>query len=297
MSANRQVHDPVLGAVINRVAVLREATDLDVAPLVGGLSNISYVVSADGVQFVVRLAGESGRVLGLDRTQERAALTRAANAGIGPNVVAFLSPEGHCVTRYLAAARSFDAEEFASKETIRRVALRTRDIHSLDPIDGTFDPYDDIRRWLVITDELGVPRPTRLAALLKRVGASKGRLMAGEADPVLCHNDLVYMNFLDGDALWVVDWEYAGMGDRMYDLATIASPLDPDGRELLLGTYFELVDDRIRSDLDAQIDLYLCWNIIWSLVQAVHSEIDFDYLEFAEDRLDRAFGERESASP
>lgn len=282
--------------MIDRVPVLSEAADLDVAPLSGGLSNISYVVSADGEQYVVRLAGASGRALGLDRTQERAALERAAIAGIAPDVVAFLSPEGHCVTRYLAAASSFSVEDFCSEETIRRVALRMRDIHSLDPIDGVFDPYDDIRRRLVITDEGRVPRPTRLAALLERIDASKSRLTA-EVERVLCHNDLVRMNFLDDDSLWVVDWEYAGMGDRMYDLASIAAPLDHAGRELLLGTYFEIVDDQIRSDLEDHIDLYLCWNIVWSLVQVNHSEIDFDYLEFAEARLDRVFGARRSPSP
>jgi len=297
VSANRHAVDPMLRPVIDRVSVMREATDLVVAPLVGGLSNISYLVSADGAKYVVRLAGESGRVLGLDRTQEQAALKRAATAGIAPNVVAFLSPEGHCVTRYLTSARSFSVEKFSSDKTIRRVALRMRDIHSLGPIDGIFDPYDDIRRWLVITDGLCVPRPTRLAALLERVGASEGRLTARDADPVLCHNDLVRPNFLDDDPLWVVDWEYAGMGDRMYDLAAIASPLDHNGRELLLGTYFEIVDDRIRSDLHAFIDVYLCWNVVWSLVQVVHSEIDFDYIKFAESRLDRVFGERQSASP
>lgn len=283
--------------MIDRVPVLREAADLDVVPLDGGLSNISYVVSADGEQYVVRLAGESGLALGLDRTQERAALERAAIAGIAPNVVAFLSPEGHCVTRYLASARSFSVEDFCSEETIRRVALRMRDIHSLDPIDGVFDPHDDIRRWLVITDEGHVPRPTRLAALLERIDASKSRLTTREIEPVLCHNDLVRMNFLDNDALWVVDWEYAGMGDQMYDLASIASPLDDAGRELLLGTYFEIVDDQIRSDLEAHIDLYLCWNVVWSLVQFVHSEIDFDYFEFAETRLDRVFGARQAPAP
>jgi thiamine kinase-like enzyme len=283
--------------VFDRVAVLGEATDITVKHLEGGLSNISYLVSADGAQYVVRLAGESGRALGLDRAHERDALERAARAGIAPTVVAFLSPEGHCVSRYMASARSFSVEEFRSEETIHRVALRVRDIHSLDPIDGVFDPYDDIRRRLVITDELGVPRPTRLAALLERIGVSQERLTAREVLPVLCHNDLVRPNFLDDDELRVVDWEYAGMGDPMYDLASIASPLDHNGRELLLGAYFEAVDDRLRSDLDACIELYLCWNIVWSLVQVVHSEIDFDYFEFAESRLDRVFGARRPSSP
>ena len=40
---------------------------------------------------------------------------------------------------------------------------------------------------------------------------------------VPCHNDLLNANFLeDGERLWIVDWEYAGMGDRFFDLANFA---------------------------------------------------------------------------
>ena len=40
---------------------------------------------------------------------------------------------------------------------------------------------------------------------------------------MLCHNDLLAGNLLvDGDDLRIVDWEYAGMGDRWFDLGNLA---------------------------------------------------------------------------
>ena len=34
-----------------------------------------------------------------------------------------------------------------------------------------------------------------------------------------CHNDLLNANFIDdGARIRIVDWEYAGMGDRWFDL-------------------------------------------------------------------------------
>ena len=49
---------------------------------------------------------------------------------------------------------------------------------------------------------------------------------------VTCHNDLLAANFIDdGERVWIVDWEYAGMGDPFFDLANFAvnNGLDEDG--------------------------------------------------------------------
>src|SRR5207244_398033 len=42
--------------------------------------------------------------------------------------------------------------------------------------------------------------------------------------PVLCHNDLLAANILDdGAQVWLVDWEYAGIGHPLFDLAGISA--------------------------------------------------------------------------
>ena len=44
-----------------------------------------------------------------------------------------------------------------------------------------------------------------------------------------CHNDLLTANFLDdGSRLRILDWEYAGMGDRFFDLGNFSTNNDFD---------------------------------------------------------------------
>jgi len=230
----------------------------------------------------------SGEALGIDRTGEAEALRRAEAAGIGPEVVAFLLPEGHLITRYLADARTLTLEQFTGPETIPRVATMLRDIHALDPIARDFDPYADIRRWLEITEGQRASRPARLGPLLEHVTEIE-RLRASLPDEakVFCHNDPYFLNFLDDGSLWVIDWEYAGMGAPMYDLAGVGHALDDAGRDLLLESYFGEGGSRLRRDLDDLIAVYVCWNIAWTLVQIDVSVIRFDYVNFLQELLDR----------
>ena len=280
-----RIDDPVR-EVVARVPVLADADELTAAPLVGGLSNANYLVTADGIRYVVRIAGESGPLLGIDRTREEAVARRAARAGIAPEVIAFLHPEGHAVTRYVTSAHPLTFEEFASPTMIPRVADRLRDIHGLDPVDGSFDPYADIARWLELVDARHLFRPDRLGPLLTRVAAVERAQASKPADPVLCHNDPYHLNFLDDGSLWVIDWEYAGMGDARYDLAGVGYGLDAAGRDLLVETYYGKVDPAVRRDLDDIINVYLCWNVVWSLLRIDDGENGFDYAAFAEELLD-----------
>ena len=256
----------------------------------GGLSNTNYLVDADGDQYVVRIGCENWKLLGIDREREEAAEQRAVMADISPEVVAFLHPEGHSVTRFLADAHAVPIDRFTADEMIPRLCSVLKHVHALEPIEGTFDPFADIQRWNELLKERGTPEPARLDSLLRTVEATRSaRRPMTESDMVLCHNDPYHLNFLDDDdgRLWLIDWEYAGMGDRMYDLAGIGSVLDDEGRELLLESYFGTVEPWVRSDLEAFIDVYVCWNVVWCLIQIEDSTITHDYLELAEQFLDR----------
>jgi thiamine kinase-like enzyme len=103
---------------------------------------------------------------------------------------------------------------------------------------------------------------------------------------VLCHNDPYHLNFLDDGSLWLIDWEYAGMGDAMYDLAGIAYRLDSEGRDHLLRSYFGELGPTTREHLDALIPVYICWNAVWSLVETDGGTAGFDYVNLAEELLD-----------
>lgn len=275
-------------AVISRIPALSGVGDLDVTPLEGGLTNTNYLVAGGGEQFVVRIVGGNARILVADRRVEEAAMRRAVEAGIAPELVVFFQPEGHVVTRYLADAHPLTTAEFSSHEMIPRLAKRIKQVHELEPIEGLSDPYADIRQWLTVLEGRGTPLPIRLEGLFERVWAIEAeRMPIAKNDLVLCHNDPYHLNFLDDGELWLIDWEYAGMGDVMYDLGFVAYMLDDEGRDLLLSSYFGSVDERRRRDLGSLICVVLCWNACWSLIQADGGVAGVDYLAYAERFLDR----------
>lgn len=279
--------DPIFTRLVADVPAIANAETVTVSMLPGGLSNTNYLVDADGEMFVVRHGCDNAESLGIDRGWEEAAARLAHDAGLAPEVVAFVQPDGHAVIRYLPDAEPPTIEEFTSPEMVERVARRMRDVHALPPIDGVFDPFEVIDHWNAVLVERGSLVPARLGSLLDLVEVAKiGRRQIASEDLVLCHNDPYHLNFLDDGELWLIDWEYAGMGDPMYDLAGVGLNLDGDGRDLLLRSYYGTVTPQLRHELDSLIPVFLCWNTMWCLVQVEEGAVDFDYFAMAEEYLD-----------
>ena len=112
----------------------------------------------------------------------------------------------------------------------------------------------------------------------------------GVQPPVPCHNDLLNANFItDGERIWIVDWEYAGMGDRFFDLSnfSVNHDLSADENEEFLRMYFgEVSEDDVRS-LTLMRFMSDFREAMWGVVQQGISELDFDFADYAESHFER----------
>ncbi len=274
--------------VVASVPELATAEQMSVSLLSGGLTNTSYVVTTESSQIVVRIGCDNGSILGIDRVTEEEAVRLAEAAGIAPEVLLMSQPDGHLVTRYLAEASTPSIEQFTALELIPRVAALLKSVHSLGSVAGRFDPFADIDRWTNVVEAGVTAVPSRLAHLLEQVERTRQeRLPKPEAELVLCHNDPHRLNFLVDGRLWLIDWEYAGMGDAMYDLAGIAYMLDGEGRDSLLGSYYGSVDPWMREGIEALVPVFVCWNVLWFLVESETGGQGRDYTDLVEGFLDR----------
>jgi thiamine kinase-like enzyme len=103
--------------------------------------------------------------------------------------------------------------------------------------------------------------------------------------PVLCHNDLLPGNILaDPERVWLVDWEYAGVGHGLFDLANLSANcgFSSAQEETLLSAYRGSVQERDLRDLRLLKAMSFLREALWSVIQTVASKIDFDYFEYAE---------------
>jgi thiamine kinase-like enzyme len=250
----------------------------------GGITNHNFKVSVGGEEFVLRVGGRDTALLGIDRRVEHEASLAATELGIGPEVVAFVEPEGCLVTRFV--------EGEVGTVTPGEAAVLLARLHGGAPIGGRFDPFRVVEAYAATAREAGVPLPpghAGAAATAERIERRRG---AVRQTP--CHNDLLPANFIHGpNRVWIVDWEYAGMGDPAFDLANYAANngLDEAGDRDLLTAYG-------GGDLALHVLMRFMSDFreaMWGVVQQAVSELDFDFAAYASEHFERL--ERASSEP
>jgi thiamine kinase-like enzyme len=258
----------------------------NIAVLSGGITNSNYRVDVDGAAYVLRIGGKDTDLLGIDRGTEHQASLRAAEIGVGPAVVGFAESEGWLVTRFIDG-RPVPPEEVRTPEGIRRVAAVLRKVHEAAAIPGRFDAYAVVDQYRDEAQKHGVWIPAEFAHA--HHASERIRRARGPQPQVPCHNDLLNANFLDDGEIRVVDWEYAGMGDRFFDLANLSVNHDFGVEEdrLLLAAYFGVERPEDLAALRLMRLMSDFREAMWGVLQSGISSLDFDFTRYADKHFNR----------
>jgi thiamine kinase-like enzyme len=260
-------------------------------PLEGGITNRNYSVTLGARRYVIRVPGKDTDLLGIDRQAEKEANEHAATAGVAPAVVAMLKDPA-CIVTVFIDGRGMEAEELREASSLVEVARSLRAIHESGvtlPID--FDSFRVVERYAETAAGRGVEIPGAYERAHEHAGRIEAALSGPEHVPVPCHNDLLAANFLhDGEQIWIFDWEYAGMGDRYFDLGnfSVNNELEEADQADLLEAYFgESPDQRRRATLNLMRFMSDFREAMWGVVQSGVSELDFDFNGYAAKHFDR----------
>ena len=257
--------------------------------LSGGITNRNFKVRLDGRDVVVRRPGKDTELLGIDRGAERAATAAAARLRLGPDVVAFLREPPCLVTRFIDA-RPVEADELRGP-LLEEAAHALRALHDAPGLPAVFDSFAVVEAYHATATANRVPIPADYAALARGAAAIRAALRGPEHGPVPCHNDYLTANFLhDGRRLRIVDWEYAGMGDRYFDLGNFAVNngfSDAEDRALLEEYWQQPVTPQRFACLKLMRIMSDFREGMWGVVQAGISSLDFDFAAYAEQHLTR----------
>jgi thiamine kinase-like enzyme len=267
--------------------------------LSGGITNRNYRLSLGGRDCVLRLPGQDTGLLGIDRVSERLAAERAASLGIGPRL---LHTDAECMVTAFVPGTTVDAERLRADPS--QVALALRAFHDSALV-------LPVRFW--IPDLLGVYADT----VTERGGTLPGAFLRAQAlveriaavlpltEPVPCHNDLLPGNLIQvTDTILLVDWEYAGLGHRYFDLGNLAvnNEFDEDAERRLLEAYFEEPGLVPSATPTCRLSALRLFRLVsdaregaWGVVQGLISELDFDFTAYADEHFERL--ERALADP
>jgi thiamine kinase-like enzyme len=172
---------------------------------------------------------------------------------------------------------------------LARTARTLRTIHDGPIIPGRFDSFRVVEAYAETAADHGVDPPPEHAwarGVARRIEEARG-----PQPTVPGHNDLLNANFIDdGDRIWIVDWEYAGMSDRFFDLAnfSVNHDLDAEQDRLLLSAYRSAdATDRDLANLRLMRFMSDYREAMWGVVQQSISELEVDFVAYADQHFER----------
>ena len=239
----------------------------------GGLTNHSYKVQLENGDFyAVRIPGDGTEDM-INRDEEKISTELACKLGIDADLMYF-GEGGSKVTEYIHNADTMSAEKMQAAKRLSQVAETLKKLHTCGVDTGVaFDVFDMAASYENIIRENKV-------ALFEDYDQVKDKVMVIKAEidrecqPKLvpCHNDPLCENWVVGDEkMYLIDWEYAGMNDGMWDVADISieAEYDKEHDTALLQQYLgttELDDMTWKHFLAGKIYVDFLWTL-WALTR------------------------------
>lgn len=259
-------------------------------PIDGGITNRNFVATDRGRKYFVRM-GDDIPLHGVMRFNELQASRAAAKVGLSPAVVHQVP--GILVLDFIEG-KTLAEEDVRQDVYLQQIVpiLHTCHRELTQHVRGPaliFWVFHVIRDYLATLENDGSRMRDVLPSLREKSAALETAV--GSIDLVYGHNDLLAANFIDdGKRLWLIDWDYAGYNSPLFDLANLASNngLSPEQEHWLLDQYFNAASpDTTRHAFDAMKCASLLRETLWSMVSEIHSTIDFDFVEYTRENLER----------
>jgi thiamine kinase-like enzyme len=193
---------------------------LQVVALEGGTVNQLWRVETGVGRFVLRIDGPQARRPGVDRTREFKLHTRAATAGLAPQIVAGDADSGIMVSEYLEGRR-WEARDCLDRGALHRLGERLARLHQLTADTAPFEPLRIATAYVSAAPALAEPLATAAGGIVSAVAAAQERFAEEPAAHVIIHGDLNHLNLIEAQRLWLIDWEYAQVADPLLDLGCL----------------------------------------------------------------------------
>ncbi|MEB8386316.1 phosphotransferase family protein [Rhodobacteraceae bacterium KMM 6894] len=258
----------------------------------GGLTNLVHRVDTRGQSVIVRIPGP-GTEAYIDRAVEIANAHAAWRAGVSAEVLWADAPSGIMVSRTIDGIETMTPDTFHARpgSPARAGKALARLHNSGEVFEFRFELFAMIDGYLKVLSTKDVPLPDGYHAIVAAAQPVKAALEARPAALAPCHCDPLCENFLDdGQVMWIVDWEYSGMNDPLWDVGdlSVEAGLTPAEDAEMMQAYFGGPPNAAQH---GRVVIYkamcdLLWTL-WGLIQHADGNEAEDFWAYATERFDR----------
>ncbi|RLD73433.1 MAG: hypothetical protein DRJ10_17845 [Bacteroidetes bacterium] len=274
---------------------------IEVSILKGGITNLIYRAKCAKGDVAIRIYGDNTEMF-IDRDREASALKQMSDAKITANLIKYAPKKKATIVEYITGAYTLKNEDFLKDELRELIVKPIREIHTSGAtLDYIFNPYEQCIKMYHILNDLNVAFPKfDIPGTLKYLKILIEKINIPESKYVITHNDLLADNFIlvtdeykhkFEKPIYIIDWEYAGMGPKYYDIADLFQEvLVPREVELKITEHY--CEGKNFNETLYYIDMFkpfpdIYWTL-WSLIQKTVSKIDFDFYEYGRVKYENA---------
>ena len=258
----------------------------------GGLTNLVFRIDVGSDRYVLRIPGK-GTEEYIDRKVELHNARVAARAGVSAEVIHADSDSGILLMRHIDDSVTMTAQEFARREgSPARAGRALKQMHDCgEAFEFRFELFAMIDDYLKILDERKAELPPGYARVVESAAPVRAALQRHPATLAPCHCDPLCENFLDdGERMWIVDWEYSGMNDPLWDLGdlSVEAGFTPEQDAEMMRAYCgrEPLPAEIGRMVIYQAMCDLLWTL-WGLIQHSDGNPVEDFWAYSVGRFER----------
>ncbi|WP_423363655.1 phosphotransferase [Mycoplasma sp. P36-A1] len=251
--------------------------------LMGGMSNYTYVITIDNKKYTFRVPGKGAEHF-TDREKEFEIIGEIKPYDFQPAPIYFDVETGYKIAPFVEGE---PVSELSNKPT-EAVAQLLKKLHSIPKFKYDYNPLERLEKYESITE---TKDPVYLA--LKDKWLDIYEIVLKDAPLVAAHGDSQTSNFVVGnDRLYLLDWEFAGNNDPIYDIACYGNA-NFDHAKDLMEVYFENPGREEYQRLYAwRMFQCLQWHNVAKYKHQIglSEELAVDFSFFASAYLDKAKG-------
>jgi thiamine kinase-like enzyme len=257
----------------------------------GGLTNRNYKITHENSCYVLRIPGEGTNEY-IDRIAEEQCARITAEVKVNADVLFFDPADGIQLTRFVDNSSTMNIELFLDTGACERAAVAFRKVHTCGKLFSTrFELFSMIDEYQNLLTQKRATLPNGYAQVLLEAEAVREVLNLRELPSVACHCDPLAENFLDtGERMYIIDWEYSGNNDPMWDLGdlVIEAEMGPKQEQALIEAYF---NGNVPPAEHGRMVIYkamcdLLWTL-WGVLQHVNNNPADDFWGYAVNRFER----------
>ena len=267
-----------------------ESSEINSITPIGGMTNKNFKVAVKDKFYVLRVPGNGTGEM-ISRQDEIRNAVYANKIGVDAELIYFNEETGVKISEFILNAETLSPDAAKKQHNMKMVCTLLRTLHnSKEKMNNDFDIYEKIEKYEKLSKEADGLFYDDYYQIKDKVYSLKNIMIKLDVLYTPCHNDTIAENFIKSgeDKMYLIDWEYAGMNDPMWDLAahSLENSFNDDEEELFLKIYF---NGKVEEKYKTRILINKVYqDFLWSIWTNIKEAKGDDFGSYGIDRYNRA---------